>query len=349
VRLAGRLRMGHYPTPPVVSAAIARSITPAAPGLLRTLDPCCGDGAALRQATAALGTTVERYGIELHQARAQVARGVLTRVLHADIRGTRIANAAFGFILLNPPYDFDTKRELDEATARLELVFLQASLRFLQPGGLLVYLIPDKRLGTRLAKLLAYHLQDIQVFRFPCAEYERFSQIIVFGVRKPTPFQEEPVIRTLQAIGHGLVTPPELPEALPVPYRIPVAFPGRQLLFQSLSVDPQDLLQEIETTGAYPAFLRQLAPQSAAQRLRPLMPLRRGHLALVLASGHLNNELVRDPRTGHPVLIKGRTEKEVARTEATEADGTRVITERDVLTIVITALDLTTGKIQTLQ
>lgn len=79
------------------------------------------------------------------------------------------------------------------------------------------------------------------------------------------------------------------------------------------------------------------------------MPLRRGHLALVLASGHLNNELVQDPKTGVRLLVKGRTEKDIVRTEATEADGTKVITERDVLTIVITALDLRTGKIRTMK
>ena len=78
------------------------------------------------------------------------------------------------------------------------------------------------------------------------------------------------------------------------------------------------------------------------------MPLRRGHLALVLASGHLNNELVTD-RRGTRLLVKGRTEKDVSRTEEHADDGSTIITERDLLKIVITALDLRTGTLQTVQ
>jgi hypothetical protein len=79
------------------------------------------------------------------------------------------------------------------------------------------------------------------------------------------------------------------------------------------------------------------------------MPLRRGHLALVLASGHLNNELVRNPRTGERFLVKGRTEKRSIRTETRQEDDTLVIIDRDTLRIVITALDLRTGKVRTME
>jgi hypothetical protein len=68
----------------------------------------------------------------------------------------------------------------------------------------------------------------------------------------------------------------------------------------------------------------------------------------VVASGHLDNEVVEDRLTGERFLVKGTTRKETIRTEA-EGDGTLVITERDVLRISITALDLRTGAVQVME
>jgi SAM-dependent methyltransferase len=341
--------MGYYPTPDVVAQRIGRALTRAGIGVIRTLDPCCGEGTALVLATKDLAEPVERYGIELNQARAMAAKEKLTRVLRADLRSTRIANGAFGLVHLNPPYDFSVRTQLDEAAERLELHFLQASLRYLQPQGILVYLIPERRLESRIASLLAYHLEAVQVFRFPGDTYEAFKQIVLFGVRKAKPYRDEEVLRHLQAIGRLTAAPPDLPESVPAPYRIPAAPAARSLLFQNLDVEPEDLLREIETHGLNGSLMDRLHPPAAAHTLRPLMPLRRGHLALVLASGHLNTELVEDPRTHTRLLVKGRTEKDVSRSEREAEDGSTIITERDLLKIVITALDLRSGKLLTIQ
>ncbi len=349
MRLAGQAKMGYYPTPDAVAQRIGRALTRADAGVIRTLDPCCGTGIALVLATQDLGEPVERYGIELNQERAAAAKAQLTQVLRADIRSTRIANGGFGLVYLNPPYDFSVRTRLDEAAERLELHFLQASLRYLQPKGILVYLIPERRLESRIASLLAYHLELIQVFRFPGDTYEPFKQIVLFGVRKATPYRDEEVLQHLQAIGRISATPPELPESFPAPYRVPVAPATRSLLFQNLDVDPEELSLEIEAYGLYGTLMDRLHPAAAAHRLRPLMPLRRGHLALVLASGHLNNELVRNPQTGERFLVKGRTEKRTIHTETHQEDDTLVISDRDTLRIIITALDLRTGKVRTME
>ncbi len=348
MRPAGQAKMGYYPTPDVVAQRIGRALTRAGIGVIRTLDPCCGEGTALVLATENLAEPVERYGIEINQERAMAAKEKLTRVLRADLRSTRIANGAFGLVYLNPVYDFSVRTQLDEAAERLELHFLRASLRYLQPQGILVYLIPERRLESRIASLLAYHLEAIQVFRFPGDTYEAFKQIVLLGVRKVKPYRDEEVLHHLQAIGRLSAAPPDLPESLPAPYRIPAAPAARSLLFQNLDLEPEDLLQEIETHGLNGSLMDRLHP-TLAHRLRPLMPLRRGHLALVLASGHLNNELVEDPRTHTRLLVKGRTEKDVSRSEKEAEDGSTIITERDLLKIVITALDLRSGKLLTIQ
>ena len=348
-RLISQARMQYYPTPPSVAEAIARGLTRSAPGLIRVIDPACGEGTALCLATTGLGDPVDRYGIELNLQRAQIARTKLTRTLHSDIRTTRVANHAFGLCVLNPPYDRDVAAQPDEATQRLELHFLQASLRYLAPTGVLVYLISDRRLSHRIANLLAYQLDRLRVFRFPAQEYARFRQIVLFGARKAKPYRDDQSLHSLHAIHAGALIPPDLPPVLDPPYPVPTASRVPNLLFQNLAPDPEDIIHDIEHSGAYAATLQRLHPERATQRLRPLMPLRRGHLALVLASGHLNNELVEDPQTGTQLLVKGRTEKDVSRTEEEAEDGSTIITERDVLKIVITAWDLHSGELHTIR
>ena len=347
-RFRSQAKMQYYPTPPPIAQAIARSLTRSGPGMIRAIDPACGEGTALCLATGPLGDPVERYGIELNQERAQAARGVLTRVLRADIRSTRVANNAFGLLFLNPPYDFDVPA-LDEGAQRLELSFLQAAVRYLAVGGVLVYLIPDRRLPSKIANVLTYHFERIQVFRFPGETYNLYQQIVVFAVRKATPFRDDEALRTVRLIGARTITPPDLPGQVEPAYSVPTSRRVANLLFQNLSVDPQDLVLEMERHGLTQVVFRRLHPEGAAYRMRPIMPLRRGHLALVLASGHLNNALVEDPRTGDRLLVKGRTEKDTLRLEEQEDDGGKTITERDILKIVITALDLRSGELQTMQ
>lgn len=346
-RFRSQAKMQYYPTPPAIAEAIGQALVRSGPGLIRAIDPACGEGTALCLATGPLGDPVERYGVELNRERAQAARGVLTRVLRADIRSTRVTNNAFGLLFLNPPYDFDVP-VLDEAAQRLELSFLQAAVRYLTVGGVLVYLIPDRRLTGKIANILAYHFERIQVFRFPGEAYTPFQQIVLFAVRKATPFRDDEVLRTLQSIGARTTTPPDLPDRVEPAYPVPTSRRVANLLFQNLSVDPQELVAEMERYGLTEVVVRRLHPEAARARMRPIMPLRRGHLALVLASGYLNNELAEDPRTGDRLLVKGRTEKDIVRLEEQEADGSKTITERDTLKIVITALDLRTGELQTI-
>lgn len=308
MRLVAQAKMGYYPTPDCVVERMCRLLCRSGPGVIRLLDPCAGEGRALQILGEHLGA--ETYGVELDRARAQAAKATLTRVLHADLRETRIANGAFGLLYLNPPYDFDVRTDEGLNAERLERVFLQATLRSLQPQGILVSLIPEHRLDAWIARLLAYRCEAIRVFRFPEREYQRFRQIVLVGVKKQEPFQDEESAQVLRAIGRREVSLPELLEAWDAPYPVPVAPPMKDLLFQRTQVEPEDLLEEIERHGLYPTLLERLTPARPTDRLRPLMPLRKGHLALVLATGHLNNEVVEDPETGERFLVKGTTRKE---------------------------------------
>ena len=62
-------------------------------------------------------------------------------------------------------------------------------------------------------------------------------------------------------------------------------------------------------------------------RTRPLMPLRRGHMAMLVAAGALNNLSLES--NGQRILVKGRASKEMVLAEETE--DTEVYRERSAL------------------
>lgn len=355
MRLAGQEKMGYYPTPEPVARQIGRLLRAGQPGPIRALDPCCGEGTALRLAIEALDistggcqTPAETYGVELDRTRAHAAREGLTCVLHADLRSVRASNQAFGLLWLNPPYDWDSPDDSTAPIERLERVFLQATMRYLQPGGVLAYLIPEQRLDSDIAKVMAYRFERVQAWRFPAEHYQAYRQIVVLGVKKRDPYRDDHAASHLEAIGRGLVEPPPLPEKLDEPYLVPSTLTTIRPLFQSMTVDPVDLLEEVGRHGAAGLLLERITPVDPSAALRPLMPLRRGHLALILASGHLNNETVEDAATGERLLVKGRVTKETQRTEIEEDDAT-VIIEREHLKITVRALDLSTGAVHTIE
>ena len=74
------------------------------------------------------------------------------------------------------------------------------------------------------------------------------------------------------------------------------------------------------------------------------MPLRRGHLAVLIAAGFLNNILLE--ADGRRVLVKGRTYKESVPVESGDPE---VEIEREVLRTSVVALDLHTGRFDVVQ
>ena len=121
MRLAAQAKGGFYPTPERVVDLIA--------DLIHTPLSHYNAGTARRSAssTPAAGRetrcnrlagerldrpnamSIETYGVELHRDRAEEAEERLDRTLASDLFATSIANGAFGLLLLNPPYDFDSE------------------------------------------------------------------------------------------------------------------------------------------------------------------------------------------------------------------------------------------------
>ena len=115
---------------------------------------------------------------------------------------------------------------------------------------------------------------------------------------------------------------------------------GGEVLFATRIIDPAAAAAESRRSGLWVSTTVTDALWPAEHgRTRPLMPLRRGHLAMLVAAGFLDNlQLESD---GSRILVKGRTSKEMLLVETTPEK--EVYRER--LRTTVVALDLDIGEI----
>ena len=336
MRLEGQAKGGFFPTPSVVVEQVARLLrVPGSgrDGVIRLLDPCCGTGAALAQLAGLLAelagnTAVETYGVELHRERHEQATQVLDHALSSDAFQVSVANGAFQLLWLNPPYDYDDEK------LRQEHKFLLHCTRYLAPGGLLVFLVPQVRLSVS-ARYLASHYTRLACHRFPDPEYAAYRQVVLTGTKKCAPSADADTEAQVRHWAEGELSPP--PADRDVAYPLPAARPG-EVLFSTRSMDPKVAVVEARQSGlwASPALRDRLWPQEAPSA-RPLMPLRKGHLAMLIAAGFLNNLCLESD--GERLLVKGRTRKEFVLAES----DPETETYREVLHTSVVALDLESG------
>ncbi len=381
-RLANIEKAGYFRLPPSVTDLILTYI--AAPHNGRILDPCAGKGVAL--VTLAETLNLKPFGVELHEERAQEARSSVqklaarqltqsrsaqlsdqTRILNDSYLNLVTSKNGYNLLYLNPPYDWDKE------DGRLEYQWLWKSRPWLQPGGLLVYVVPRHILKMRkAAKYIASHYDQVRVYRFPDGAYERFKQIVLFGVRRPKGVvPDAAAVEVLMAMGReetGLL--PEQPRLEPLAacpredvgaasepiYTLPsliVKDNGPRsggFKFRSMFVDPADALAEARQMGASTAsaWRQHLDPAGVNVPLRPLTPLKIGHMNSIIAAGHMNNQVL-DNGSGQRLLIKGRsykTTRQESYEEPLPSGGRKLTTlETEVVVTDITTVD-SQGEIQ---
>ena len=270
MRLAAQAKGGYYPTPERVVDLTADLIhTPNGnyyrnAETIRILDPCCGAGDALERLAQNLdrpnSMPIETYGVELHRDRAEEAEKRLHRTLASDLFQTSIANGAFGMLLLNPPYDWDSEDK------RVEHAFLTQTTRYLAESGLLVFIVPRQRLSYS-ARYLSTHYGRMQCWAFPDPEREVFDQVVVFGYRKTDPVPD--------ANAEGMVM--EWSVGQPEPLRSasytefsPATTPSGDILFTTRTVDPVAAAARGQALGAVDEHGHHGLP--LARRRRPHPP-----------------------------------------------------------------------------
>jgi tRNA1(Val) A37 N6-methylase TrmN6 len=305
MRLEGRIKMGYYPTPDSVVERI-RSFIKFPEENVSILDPCCGEGLALKN--LAQDTKATTYGIELDDHRAGQARDNLDHVLKGSYEDARISSNAFSCLFLNPPYDWDTPPHTEkDGNARKEKTFLRGTVKYLKPEGALIYIIPQNRLTSDIAKMLSYRFEDHNVFRFPDDEYVKYKQIVLFGVKKQKNSLNENDFNQLRNV--PFKTFDEIPYSETPLYELPPSNDVR--MFRSTVIDEKELEREVGRSVLWQK-LNGHNSNGNGKTGRPPLPLHTGHLGLLLANGYLDG-IVGQGEDRH--IVRGKVEKFTRRIE----------------------------------
>ncbi|MDY6839631.1 MAG: DUF6094 domain-containing protein [Thermodesulfobacteriota bacterium] len=335
MRLAAQAKMGYYPTPEGVVPIIKKYLRRQREGLIRVLDPCAGEGTAVRAIGSHLDA--ESFGIEVDLERGSKAKDVLTKCLVTDYQNTRISHNSFSALYLNPPYDWAVRDDEIAKSERYERTFLRDCTPYLCPGGILVYLIPQNRLDGHIARMLSYRFEKLSVFRFPEAEYRAFKQLAILGMLKKRPDKDDSISEYLKQCGQLQAVVPYLSEDPPHVYEVPLAPSKGIFIFTSKVINPEELAKEIEQHGVFSQVEEMTTPLRMAERIKPVMPLRYGHLAQILAGGFMNG-IVWDKKKRNPLLVKGLTKKELNHSVEVHGDTEKHF-ETDKITIFINAFN----------
>jgi predicted RNA methylase len=297
------------------------------------LDPCVGTGAALTVITE--GANVLRYGIELDSFRAEEAKATLDHVVQGNCFDVHCAVESYGLIFLNPPYDFECSDGHNERTERL---FLEHCFRWLQPGGVLVMVIPAQRVGT-CSQILAAHFREISIYRLTAPDSERYQQTAVFGIRRTR--QEKDRLKDTEVsrergrlweLTSKYKDLPMLGSQAERTYTVPAGQPA-QLTYRGLPVDAIE--DALPRSAAYRQAGRILFAPGTTVTGRPLTPLHAGHVAILAVSGCLDG-LFGEGEDRH--LACWSTDKATDKFEETDDEGVTTIRERERFTQTLTLL-----------
>jgi hypothetical protein len=328
MRLAGIEKGGYYPYPIHMAEATASWFVPPPAGTRgRILDPCAGEG----EIASALGTLLncETWGCELFPYRAEKATARMDKCHSIAWERCSLTDESVTLLWLNPPYDDDRHGE----EKRLEFAFLKSTTPKLVRRGVLGFVIPRRILGlTDIARHLASQYESITVWRFPDGEYERFKQILLLAQRRGkynVPTNEE--VDAIQRL--AVVDLPPLDFAaepvypvLPAPLK---GAGGRTITFRRLDWSPGDLVEASHWAGVRRTRGWQdlIHPTNGEVAFTPVMPLKKGHLAMLMASGLMGTLRLTD-EDGHPMLVKGRVVKVVDKVVHRDQKDPGTIVER---------------------
>jgi predicted RNA methylase len=330
MRLEAQAKAGFYPTPSKVVDIIKTWIGEKTPGPRRLLDPCCGTGDPAAQIATAAGC--DAYGVEINTDRAKAAKNLLSKVVAGNLFTVRARPGAFSILYLNPPYDFDAE------DGRTELSFLKHTLPYLTLRGLLLFVVPQKRITPRIARVLSAYFEDLKVRRFPADEFQAFGQIVIAGFKKARAEIDGEVLASLTQIQSM-----DLPEIHRKEFSFTVPAVGRDFFIRSSEFGPDELAEELKESSLWKEPALGLLEEDGQTRpaSQPLMPPRKAHLAMLIAAGLINNQILE--ANGKRLLIKGTSKKAIDRFEEETEKGIK-ITERERIVTQINAFDLKTGE-----
>ena len=335
MRLAAQVKGGFYPAHESAVTLAASYLQPPVGAKFAILDPCAGEGTAIGQLGELLRCPPKLvHAIELDDSRADAIRTALPEanlLAPADFLGCRASFGSFSFIWLNPPFDYSY------GGYRVEDQFLMRATEWLTPSGVMALVCPEDVVEeySEARQHFTRFYENVTLVPFPEA-HRPFKEVIVLGHKRSRLEAEPDRLKDWQAW-----------ESVQAPrgfrYRIPEGSGPR--VFQKVQPTEPELHQML--VGS-PLRLHLTSPPETPVPSPPL-PLGIGHVALLLASGHLDG--VVHPSGKLPHVVRGTSRKhsfvsDVHDTENEDGSTTTRTTISERIELVIRTVDRT-GRIQT--
>jgi len=332
-------------------------------GVVRMLDPCCGEGVALAECSEYLGvkftnktdTKIETVGIEIDEERAYHAKSMsnLDTIVHGNLNDCYIVQRQFGLLFLNPPYGdiLADKANLSEFSGRerYETMFYENTNRLLQFGGVLVFIVPNTCLDDNLSKMIASHFDKVSIYASP---ETKFKQVVIFGIRCKAKTADKAVLDMLRRAYQDIATLEVLTERVQsgsdnITGLYPIPLSTGELRLKQVRIDAKQLADEVakkDNKGSLWGRFRTHFNSVNGNTYRPLRDMSDWHLALALAAGQVSG--VVQSNDGRSLLVKGRTFKEKkvkveTTVNETSGDISETRTSTDVFVPSIKAIDFT--------
>jgi len=348
-RLASQEKMGYYPTPVNVVEDLKKIINIQAKA--RLLDTCCGEGQAL--SIIAKGTQANTFGVELDRQRSKKAQEVLEQIVWGDaLYEFRASVKVFGLLWLNPPYD-NVEVELEQKRERLEKQFLAKHWDYLQDSGVLVYIIPFDVL-KKVASFFYRRCTNLNVLSFPWSDYQKFKQVVLLCVKqRPGHDEVKKNIELLESVCGNEFS--EVPENLDntdevveagTRYHVPAAAEIDNFYFWSRRLNPDQAIEQVKMSAVWNRIVKIVLPVTITNKVQTLAPLREGHIAMLLASGMMNGEIVGE--NNEMLIVKGSAKK-IKQKTTEESDSTEKYIEIDRYQITVRAISFDPVEIMTIK
>lgn len=315
MRLAAQAKLGFYAAKPPAVAGILHHLRlatgppedgPDKPDAFTVLDPCAGDGKAIRQIRDGLGIPPGNvYAVELDEKRGEMSVAELGDEAHVmapasfmDDRG--ISAGRFGLVYCNPPFDDELG-----GGGRQEHTFARNAAFKLRPGGVLVLVLPFGAIqnNTTFMEYLDSTFEDAGLYLFPPA-VRAYNEVVYIARRRArdVPAQWNGELKVMQLWRMDDKAP-----------RLPVAGTGVRTWtvprgwhpprFSKVRMTDAEMVAEVEDSPLLDIF----DDPVEADPDPPPLPLYTGHVAQLLAAGKLNG-VVRPPGE-EPHVVRGSASK----------------------------------------
>ncbi|MBZ0315293.1 MAG: DUF6094 domain-containing protein [Anaerolineae bacterium] len=324
-RLTSIEKGGFYAFNPAYLPHVAALFAPATQGG-RLLDPCAGEGVALKHLAASWHLTPYANELDTERAAACVAKFGAVQAVQGDLFQLRTSTSGFLMAWVNPPYTWD----MGSDEKRRELSFLKHTFKWVQTGGFVAWVVYAHHVTAEAAAVLAKNCSQVDIWEVPELHLGEYRQVVVIG--RIGQANHEPAAFA-QKILQSVQVPSQL-EIMPEPrYQFPAPHPNPRFLFAPKILTPELMLAALQTGSVHQTaqFQNLLEPPPPLDDIRPIVQPRGMQIGLVLAAGMFNGLILEHGELGRTAVrstIRTVEELREAPEEVNEDDPT--VTEREV-------------------